>query len=68
MWFLSTSNICILEKAIGTRLSEICHSDSESPANILGFIYDEESKRRVKKEDEEEDYLDDSKSWDDECW
>uniref|UniRef100_A0A673NQR8 Protein unc-80 homolog n=1 Tax=Sinocyclocheilus rhinocerous TaxID=307959 RepID=A0A673NQR8_9TELE len=46
--------------AIGTRLSEICHSDSESPANILGFIYDEESKRRAKKEDEEEDYLDDN--------
>uniref|UniRef100_A0A672M4W4 Unc-80 homolog, NALCN channel complex subunit n=1 Tax=Sinocyclocheilus grahami TaxID=75366 RepID=A0A672M4W4_SINGR len=46
--------------AIGTRLSEICHSDRESPANILGFIYDEESKRRVKKEDEEEDYLDDN--------
>ncbi|TRZ04189.1 hypothetical protein DNTS_011989 [Danionella cerebrum] len=38
---------------------EICHLDSESPANILGFIYDEESKRRAKKEDEEEDYLDD---------
>ncbi len=35
MWYLSTSNICILKKAIGTRLSEICHSDSESPANIL---------------------------------
>uniref|UniRef100_A0A8C2G5B8 Unc-80 homolog (C. elegans) n=1 Tax=Cyprinus carpio TaxID=7962 RepID=A0A8C2G5B8_CYPCA len=46
--------------AIGTRLSEICHSDTESPANILGFIYDEESKRRAKKEDEEEDYLDDN--------
>ncbi|XP_065096078.1 protein unc-80 homolog isoform X3 [Paramisgurnus dabryanus] len=46
--------------AIGTRLSEICHSDSESPANILGFIYDEESKRRVRKEDEDEDYLDDN--------
>lgn len=48
-------------KAIGTRLSELCHSDSESPANILGFIYDEESKRRARKEDEEEDFLDDSK-------
>lgn len=59
---MAASNICILKKAIGTRLSEICHSDSESPANILGFIYDEESKRRAKKEDEEEDYLDDSKS------
>nr|XP_055069095.1 protein unc-80 homolog isoform X5 [Misgurnus anguillicaudatus] len=46
--------------AIGTRLSEICHSDSESPANILGFIYDEESKRRARKEDEDEDYLDDN--------
>ncbi|XP_060775026.1 protein unc-80 homolog isoform X7 [Neoarius graeffei] len=46
--------------AIGTRLSELCHSDSESPANILGFIYDEESKRRARKEDEEEDFLDDS--------
>lgn len=61
LWYLAASNICILKKAIGTRLSEICHSDSESPANILGFIYDEESKRRAKKEDEEEDYLDDSK-------
>lgn len=67
MWYLSASNICILEKAIGTRLSEICHSDTESPANILGFIYDEESKRRAKKEDEEEDYLDDSKIGDYEC-
>ncbi|XP_049335810.1 protein unc-80 homolog isoform X7 [Astyanax mexicanus] len=47
--------------AIGTRLSELCHSDSESPANILGFIYDDESKRRARKEDEEEDFLDDSK-------
>ncbi|XP_030638088.1 protein unc-80 homolog [Chanos chanos] len=46
--------------AIGTRLSELCHSDSESPANILGFIYDEESKRRARKEDEEEDFLDDN--------
>ncbi|XP_056606879.1 protein unc-80 homolog isoform X3 [Triplophysa dalaica] len=46
--------------AIGTRLSEICHSDSESPANIMGFIYDEETKRRARKEDEEEDYLDDN--------
>lgn len=49
-------------QAIGTRLSELCHSDSESPANILGFIYDEESKRRARKEDEEEDFLDDSKT------
>lgn len=47
---------------IGTRLSELCHSDSESPANILGYIYDEETKRRMRKEDEEEDYLDDSES------
>lgn len=47
-------------QAIGTRLSELCHSDSESPANILGYIFDEETKRRMKKEDEEEDYLDDS--------
>ncbi|XP_076872130.1 protein unc-80 homolog isoform X4 [Brachyhypopomus gauderio] len=46
--------------AIGTRLSELCHSDSESPANILGFMYDEESKRRSRKEDEEEDFLDDN--------
>uniref|UniRef100_W5KQ91 Unc-80 homolog, NALCN channel complex subunit n=1 Tax=Astyanax mexicanus TaxID=7994 RepID=W5KQ91_ASTMX len=46
--------------AIGTRLSELCHSDSESPANILGFIYDDESKRRARKEDEEEDFLDDN--------
>lgn len=53
--FLST-------QAIGTRLSELCHSDSESPANILGYIFDEETKRRMRKEDEEEDYLDDSKS------
>ncbi|KAM7365636.1 hypothetical protein PAMP_016553 [Pampus punctatissimus] len=47
-------------QAIGTRLSELCHSDSESPANILGYIYDEETKRRMRKEDEEEDYLDDN--------
>ncbi|XP_063072865.1 protein unc-80 homolog [Engraulis encrasicolus] len=46
--------------AIGTRLSELCHSDSESPANILGFIFDEETKRKMRKEDEEEDYLDDN--------
>lgn len=49
-------------KAIGTRLSELCHSESESPANILGYIYDEDTKRRMRKEDEEEDYLDDSES------
>lgn len=49
-------------QAIGTRLSELCHSDSESPANILGYIYDEETKRRMRKEDEEEDYLEDSES------
>lgn len=51
-----------LHQAIGTRLSELCHSDSESPANILGYIFDEETKRRMRKEDEEEDYLDDSES------
>ncbi|KAG7280341.1 hypothetical protein CRUP_024133 [Coryphaenoides rupestris] len=49
-----------LQQAIGTRLSELCHGDSESPANILGYVYDEESKRRMKKEDEEEDFLDDN--------
>lgn len=54
-------SLAFLFQAIGTRLSELCHSDSESPANILGFIYDEETKRRLRKEDEEEDYLDDSK-------
>lgn len=53
-------------QAIGTRLSELCHSDSESPANILGYIFDEETKRRMRKEDEEEDYLDDSES--EECF
>lgn len=54
--------VCVFPsaQAIGTRLSELCHSDSESPANILGYIYDEETKRRMRKEDEEEDYLDDS--------
>ncbi|KAE8580431.1 hypothetical protein XENTR_v10024429 [Xenopus tropicalis] len=46
---------------IGARLNEICHSESESPANLLGLIYDEETKRRLRKEDEEEDFLDDSK-------
>ncbi|XP_063789188.1 protein unc-80 homolog isoform X21 [Pseudophryne corroboree] len=45
---------------IGARLNEICHSESESPANLLGLIYDEETKRRLRKEDEEEDFLDDS--------
>ena len=54
--------LCVFAQAIGTRLSELCHSDSESPANILGYIYDEETKRRMRKEDEEEDYLDDSES------
>lgn len=49
-----------IHQAIGTRLSELCHSDSESPANILGYIFDDETKRRMRKEDEEEDYLDDS--------
>ncbi|XP_069471989.1 protein unc-80 homolog isoform X5 [Ambystoma mexicanum] len=47
--------------AIGARLNEVCHSESESPANLLGLIYDEETKRRLRKEDEEEDFLDDSK-------
>ncbi|CAI5761685.1 Hypothetical predicted protein [Podarcis lilfordi] len=45
--------------AIGIRLNELCHSESESPANLLGLIYDEETKRRLRKEDEEEDFLDD---------
>ncbi|XP_068101278.1 protein unc-80 homolog isoform X4 [Hyperolius riggenbachi] len=45
---------------IGARLNEVCHSESESPANLLGLIYDEETKRRLRKEDEEEDFLDDS--------
>lgn len=43
------------------RLNELCHGESESPANLLGLIYDEETKRRLRKEDEEEDFLDDSK-------
>ncbi|ETE65869.1 Protein unc-80-like protein, partial [Ophiophagus hannah] len=47
-------------EAIGVRLNELCHSESESPANLLGLIYDEETKRRLRKEDEEEDFLDDS--------
>ncbi|XP_008257305.2 protein unc-80 homolog isoform X1 [Oryctolagus cuniculus] len=47
--------------AIGIRLNELCHGESESPANLLGLIYDEETKRRLRKEDEEEDFLDDSK-------
>ncbi|KAG8124674.1 hypothetical protein E2320_020023 [Naja naja] len=47
-------------EAIGIRLNELCHSESESPANLLGLIYDEETKRRLRKEDEEEDFLDDS--------
>jgi hypothetical protein len=42
-------------------LNELCHGESESPANLLGLIYDEETKRRLRKEDEEEDFLDDSK-------
>uniref|UniRef100_A0A4W4GQM1 Unc-80 homolog (C. elegans) n=1 Tax=Electrophorus electricus TaxID=8005 RepID=A0A4W4GQM1_ELEEL len=46
--------------AIGTRLSELCHSDSESPANILGFVHDDEGKRKARKEDEDEDFLDDN--------
>ncbi|KAB0399072.1 hypothetical protein E2I00_002605 [Balaenoptera physalus] len=46
--------------AIGVRLNELCHGESESPANLLGLIYDEETKRRLRKEDEEEDFLDDS--------
>lgn len=57
---VKTSNVAPFPQAIGTRLSELCHSDSESPANILGYIFDEETKRRMRKEDEEEDYLDDS--------
>ncbi|KAM9767095.1 protein unc-80 homolog isoform 2-T2 [Menidia menidia] len=56
----AAKHFCQWGDAIGTRLSELCHSDSESPANILGFIYDEESKRRMRKEDEDEDYLDDN--------
>ncbi|XP_074154930.1 protein unc-80 homolog isoform X9 [Sminthopsis crassicaudata] len=47
--------------AIGIRLNELCHGESESPANLLGLIYDEETKRKLRKEDEEEDFLDDSK-------
>ncbi|GCB78873.1 hypothetical protein scyTo_0019466, partial [Scyliorhinus torazame] len=46
--------------AIGNRLNELCHTESESPANILSFIYDDETKRRLRKEDEEEDFLDDN--------
>ncbi|XP_031813996.1 protein unc-80 homolog isoform X12 [Sarcophilus harrisii] len=46
--------------AIGIRLNELCHGESESPANLLGLIYDEETKRKLRKEDEEEDFLDDS--------
>ncbi|KFQ63758.1 Protein unc-80, partial [Pelecanus crispus] len=46
--------------AIGVRLNELCHAESESPANLLGLIYDEETKRHLRKEDEEEDFLDDS--------
>uniref|UniRef100_A0A3Q2ZNL7 Unc-80 homolog (C. elegans) n=1 Tax=Kryptolebias marmoratus TaxID=37003 RepID=A0A3Q2ZNL7_KRYMA len=56
----AAKHFCQWGDAIGTRLSELCHSDSESPANILGYIYDEETKRRMRKEDEEEDYLDDT--------
>uniref|UniRef100_A0AAV2L6A9 Protein unc-80 homolog n=1 Tax=Knipowitschia caucasica TaxID=637954 RepID=A0AAV2L6A9_KNICA len=56
----AAKHFCHWGDAIGTRLSELCHSDSESPANILGYIYDEETKRRMRKEDEEEDYLDDN--------
>ncbi|XP_030265403.1 protein unc-80 homolog isoform X1 [Sparus aurata] len=56
----AAKHFCQWGDAIGTRLSELCHSDSESPANILGYIFDEETKRRMKKEDEEEDYLDDN--------
>ncbi|KAJ0009452.1 hypothetical protein NQD34_001154 [Periophthalmus magnuspinnatus] len=55
----AAKHFCQWGDAIGTRLSELCHSDSESPANILGYIFDEETKRRMRKEDEEEDYLDD---------
>ncbi|XP_048124538.1 protein unc-80 homolog isoform X5 [Alosa alosa] len=55
----AAKHFCQWGDAIGTRLSELCHSDSESPANILGFIFDEETKRKMRKEDEEEDYLDD---------
>ncbi|KAI4831383.1 hypothetical protein KUCAC02_000926 [Chaenocephalus aceratus] len=56
----AAKQFCQWGDAIGTRLSELCHSDSESPANILGYIFDEETKRRMRKEDEEEDYLDDN--------
>ncbi|XP_060684031.1 protein unc-80 homolog [Hemiscyllium ocellatum] len=51
---------CQWGEAIGNRLNELCHTESESPANILSFIYDDETKRRLRKEDEEEDYLDDN--------
>ncbi|KAJ3584353.1 hypothetical protein NHX12_014848 [Muraenolepis orangiensis] len=56
----AAKNFCLWGDAIGTRLSELCHGESESPANILGYVYDEESKRRMKKDDEEEDFLDDN--------
>ncbi|XP_078260330.1 protein unc-80 homolog isoform X4 [Rhinoraja longicauda] len=51
---------CQWGEAIGTRLNELCHTERESPANILSFIYDDETKRRLRKEDEEEDFLDDN--------
>ncbi|XP_038644467.1 protein unc-80 homolog isoform X4 [Scyliorhinus canicula] len=51
---------CQWGEAIGNRLNELCHTESESPANILSFIYDDETKRRLRKEDEEEDFLDDN--------
>ncbi|XP_041120448.1 protein unc-80 homolog isoform X3 [Polyodon spathula] len=56
----AAKHFCQWGDAIGARLSELCHLESESPANILGFIYDEETKRRMRKEDEEEDFLDDN--------
>ncbi|XP_034034433.1 protein unc-80 homolog isoform X6 [Thalassophryne amazonica] len=56
----AAKHFCQWGDAISTRLTELCHLDSESPANILGYIYNEDTKRRMRKEDEEEDYLEDN--------
>ncbi|XP_078453386.1 protein unc-80 homolog [Lampetra planeri] len=47
-------------EAIGVRLDELSRTESETPVGLLGLIHDDEMKKQLKMEDEEEDFLDDS--------
>uniref|UniRef100_UPI00358FE682 protein unc-80 homolog n=1 Tax=Myxine glutinosa TaxID=7769 RepID=UPI00358FE682 len=46
-------------EAIGARLAELCLAESESTSQIRSQGSDDDVKRQLKREDEEEDFLDD---------